>query len=72
MCEACRALIDREPGRFTLAVLRDWKRRAEDAAALALRMPSAYRALESSELHTELSIAERVAFRAREEEFAVP
>jgi hypothetical protein len=69
LCPNCAGLIDADEKRFTTVVLREWKQRAEDSAAQALRAGSRYRPIAAAEVRSELSVAEIVAFKELEEEF---
>jgi len=62
-------MVDSDSDRFTVAVLRDWKQRAENAAAIALTAGSVYRPIVANELRQQLSVGELAAVRALEEEF---
>jgi len=62
-------LIDVDEERFTPALLREWKQRAENSAAQALLADSRYRPIAATEVKSELSVAEMAAFKELEEEF---
>jgi hypothetical protein len=62
-------LIDRDPARFTVSRLQEWKQWAEDTAARELSAGSRYRPIAASEILQELTVAEVVAIKALEDEF---
>lgn len=62
-------LIDRDTVRFRVEVLRDWKKRAEQAAARDLAVSSEFRPIAATEVRQELSLGELLAVKALGEEF---
>jgi hypothetical protein len=69
LCQKCGALVDRDPDRFSAALLREWRSRAEDAAAKDIGAGSRYRRIAATEIHRDLSDGEYAALKALEEEF---
>ncbi len=69
LCQRCGVLVDRDEDRFTVAVLRDWKVRAERAAGVELGSGTVFRPIAASEVRQELSVAELLAVRELAEEF---
>lgn len=69
LCQSCGALVDRDLDRFTVDTLRDWKRRAENAAAAELAAGTEFRPVAAGELRQELTVGELAAVRALSEEF---
>lgn len=68
LCQSCGALVDRDLDRFTVDILRDWKRQAENAASVELAAGTEFRPIAASELRQELTVGELVAVRALSEE----
>jgi hypothetical protein len=69
LCAACASLIDRDSGRFTVSVLRQWREQAEDTAARQLAAGSKFRPIAATEVVQELTVGQLVAVKAMEEEF---
>jgi hypothetical protein len=69
LCQTCATLVDRDEARFTPEVLREWRRRAENLASVAIGAGSQYRRIAPTEVRQELSLATIVAIRALEHEF---
>lgn len=69
LCSACATLIDRDPDRFTVSVLRQWREQAEETASRSLAAGSKYRAIAANEVVQELTVGQFVAVKALEEEF---
>lgn len=69
LCQTCSSLVDRDDIRFSEPVLRDWRVRAENAAAQAISAGSRYRRIAAGEIKQELSLGTLAAIRALEEEF---
>src|SRR5215203_5408513 len=40
LCQVCAKLVDNDPARYTVEVLRDWKENAESLALLRLEQPT--------------------------------
>jgi hypothetical protein len=68
LCVGCASLIDADDKCYTTALLHEWKQRAEDAAAQALRADLRYRPIAATEVRLDLSVAEMVAFCELEQE----
>jgi hypothetical protein len=69
LCSTCATLIDRDRGRFTVPLLRDWKQRAEHAAQLCVGAGTGYRPIAANELRQQLTVGELAAIKSLEEEF---
>lgn len=69
LCAACAALVDRDTARFSETILREWRSRAETAAAQGIAAGTKYRPVAASEVLQELTVGEIVAVKALEEEF---
>jgi hypothetical protein len=69
LCGNCAALIDRDVLKFTVKLLKQWRRQAEEKASRALSAGSMYRSIAPTELRQELEIWEIVAVKELEEEF---
>ncbi|HEX8360968.1 MAG TPA: hypothetical protein VF613_12710 [Longimicrobium sp.] len=50
LCETCGTLVDRDPERFTVDLLRKWKERAEAETGSLLGVPMGWRAIPGPEL----------------------
>jgi len=69
LCQSCGTLVDRDLERFSIVTLREWKQRAENAAATELAAGTTFRPIAANELRQELTIGEVAAVRALAEEF---
>ena len=55
LCRVCDTMVDSDPQRYTVAVLYDWKRRAENLARDETSGGSLYRAIAPGELRPDLT-----------------
>jgi len=69
LCQSCAALVDRDVGKFTEPLLREWKSRAERSASVGLASGSEFRPIAASEIRQELSLAELLAIKEMSQEF---
>jgi hypothetical protein len=69
MCQSCGTLIDRDEHRFTVDILRDWKRRAENNAKAGVGAGTEYRPIADNELRHGLTVGERAILCALKDEF---
>jgi hypothetical protein len=69
LCHSCATLIDRDPARFPITLLQQWKQRAENNAAKALCSGSKYRPIAPNEVRQELTVGELAAVKELTEEF---
>jgi len=69
LCQSCGTLVDRDLERFSIVTLREWKQKAENAAANELAAGTTFRPIAANELHQERTIGEVAAIRALAEEF---
>lgn len=69
MCRNCGTLVDYDKERFTVEQLREWKGRAERAAAVDVASGSEFRSIAAGETRQELTLGEVLAVRALSEEF---
>jgi hypothetical protein len=69
LCQSCSVLVDRDVVQFTATLMRAWKQRAENAAAMGLSAGTKYRPIAATEVRSELSIAQLAAVKALENEF---
>jgi hypothetical protein len=69
MCRNCGTLVDYDEEQFTVEQLREWKARAERAAAVEIAGGSEFRPIAAGEVRQELTVGEWAAVRALSEEF---
>ena len=69
MCRNCGTLVDYDEEQFTVEQLREWKARAERAAAVEIAGGSEFRPIAAGEVRQELTVGELAAVRALSEEF---
>jgi len=62
LCQSCARLIDADPERYPVHVLRHWKKQAEDRARQALEKPSLIKADDLVDSGTILLVTRQVAF----------
>lgn len=68
LCAGCAKMVDDDPVRHTIELLRGWKLSAERRASLELKRHPEFRALERGEYLDELEVWERAGLMAVEEE----
>ena len=62
-------MIDSDPLRFSVRVLKDWRAQAENTAGIRMKRGSAYRRIKPGEVFQELRIGEVLLLRELAEEF---
>lgn len=62
LCQSCARLIDMDPDRYPVHVLRHWKKQAEDRAREALEQPSLIQTEDVIDTGTILLVTRQVAF----------